>query len=289
MIRSLFRAKRTSVIAHLGAHKTATSLLQKYFKEKKRYYSKRDLHCITRAEVSDYISWGNVVTENPQSLNGYLRSCASRSGASRLFFSNENALGKPFRQASGLYPQNKKIIPGFVKAFEGFDVRIVYSIRPQWDFLTSYYLQKIHQGEYLSFDEFIQTLNLERLSWKPIIENLVEGFGREAVSVLDFCTISEGQTKFIEAFVRDNFTPPIRPDLSYDQVHNASISARGLEIALRVNPLLKPGESGKVRRFLQQNFSNRTESRPDLMPKELKNQLMDMYAGEYEELTSGKF
>lgn len=72
------------------------------------------------------------------------------------------------------------------------------------------------------------------------------------------------------------------------KVHNPSISDRGLHIALRINPLLKPGwdEVGKVRKFLQNNFSNLNEPRPHLLTDAMKDELMELYADEYVRLVA---
>ena len=95
-----------TVIAHLGAHKTATSLVQKYFRSKKDYYLAQDLLFITRAEISPYISWGDFVIKEPEKLEDYIGNRLHKSGASQVLFSNENALGRPFKKVPGLFAKS---------------------------------------------------------------------------------------------------------------------------------------------------------------------------------------
>jgi hypothetical protein len=269
--------KKKTVVAHLGAHKTATSLVQKYFREKKKYYADQGVACLTRSEISPFISWGDRVIEDPSVLAKGIKKKTRKSTGSTILFSNENALGKPLRDKPGLYPSHAKIIPAFAKALNDFQPRIVYSIRPQWEFLESYYLQMVHQGYFLTFNQFIDEIDLTQLQWSPIIDRLNETFGKENVIVLDFGLIRQGQDVFLADFIKRCISPNVKPDLEYDEVHNASISDRGLQMALRINPLLKAGETGVVRRFLQANFSNLTEPRPTLMSEKMKARYQDEY------------
>ncbi|WP_386685104.1 hypothetical protein [Loktanella sp. R86503] len=277
-------SRKVKLIAHLGAHKTATSLVQSYFLTKQDYYLTQGLNFISRSDISPHISWGDRVIECPQGIQDCVSTAMKVRGVTSVLFSNENALGKPFRKAPGLYPEHDKIIAAFAKAFDSFDANIVYTIRPQYSFLESYYLQRIHQGDSLSFGDFIKGIDLDRLHWTPIVDALKREFGADRVTVIDFELIRQGQMRFIQEFVSRTISPDITVDTDYDSVKNPSISARGLEIALRVNPLLEKGEKGLMRKFLQANFSNQTEPRPVLMDDELRDNLIAKYQSEYREL-----
>ena len=69
--------------------------------------------------------------------------------------------------------------------------------------------------------------------------------------------------------------------------HNRSISARGLSMALAVNPHLRTGdERTALRRFLQTHFSNTDFPRPVLLEPEEKAALWADYRADYEELVA---
>lgn len=272
------------LIAHLGAHKTATSLLQKYFKAKSSFYQAQGIKFLTRSQVSPHIAWGDRIVKNPESLRGLLKSEARKSRAKTLMFSNENALGRTFPRREGLYPNHAEILKGLKDACAGFDTQIVYGIRPQVDFLQSYYLQRIHQGEYMTFNQYISKIDLDTISWVPIVECMKEHFGEQNVTILDFRQIKKGQIAFIKSFLEATVGADIKVDEDYEEVHNPSISDRGLQMALRVNPLLKKSERGTMRAFLQANFSNQTDPRPLLVSEELREQLNTRYGAEYDAL-----
>lgn len=275
-----------TLIAHLGAHKTATSLVQKYFKAKSRHYTAQGVKFLTREQVSPYISWGDKIVKKGDKFRDYLIESAGKTKAKNIMFSNENVLGKPFPEKKGLYPHHEPILKALKDATGAFDTKIVYGIRPQADFLQSYYLQRVHQGDFMTFNQFLDDIDLDTISWRPMVECMKDTFGAKNVIILDFNLIKMGQMAFIQHFLDVTVGKGINVDEDYEEVHNPSISDRGLQIALRVNPLLRKGETGNVRRFLQTHFSNLTEPRPILMSEELKAQLHERYGAEYQELIS---
>jgi len=275
---------KKTLVAHLGAHKTATSLVQKYFKAKTKYYRKQGIQFLSREQVSPYISWGDKIVKNGDKFRDYLNEQAAKTTADHLMFSNENILGRPFPDREGLYPNHEPIVKSLKAATGAFNTKIVYGIRPQVDFLQSYYLQRVHQGDFMTFNQFLDEIDLDTISWRPMIECLQDTFGKDNVIVLDFSLIKMGQNKFIQHFLDVSIRPGIVIDEDYDEVHNPSISDRGLHLALRINPLLRKGETGNVRRFLQTYFSNQTEPRPVLMSESVKADLNARYDAEYQDL-----
>lgn len=273
-----------TLIAHLGAHKTATSLVQNYFNTTADHFEEQGLKYLTRNAVSPYISWGDRIVKKGDAFRAYLNGAAQETEAPVLMFSNENALGRPFPRRKGLYPGSEPIVQALRDVTQDFDVKIVYSIRPQVDFLQSYYLQLIHQGGFMTFNQFLDGINLKSISWRPVIESLQNHFGAQNVKVLDFGLIEKGQAAYIKHFLEAAVGPGFQVDEDYAVVHNPSISDRGLQLALRMNPLLKSNETGLVRKFLQANFSNLTEPRPLLVSEDLRKKLKRLYGAEYDAL-----
>lgn len=93
-------------------------------------------------------------------------------------------------------------------------------------------------------------------------------------------------TSLVQRYFRDKRAYYAKPELDYETIQNSSISDRGLQLALRMNPLLEPTETNVVRRFLQEHFSNRTEPRPNLMAPDLKRELQNRYGDEYKALVA---
>lgn len=276
---------RHRIICHCGAHKSATSLIQNYTKREKKYLAKNGIVFHRRGQTRDLLGWGTEVIQNGDALAKFLEEGSKAQGATESAFSNENIFGPPLApKGKCLYPKHEPIVKALATALKDFDVRIVYYIRPQVAFLQSYYLQTVHQGKYHTFEQFMEQYSVDCLSWRPLIENLQKVFGKDNVIVGDFRTIKEGQTSFLTKFFDAAFENKVTVDDTYEAEHNISLSDRGLHMALRINPLLKPGETGLVRRFLQDNFNNKTGQRPTLLTDQLRSDLESRYGQEYEDL-----
>lgn len=276
-----------TVICHLGAHKTATSLIQKYFADKRKEYRKLGVSAIPREDISKASSWGTKVVSNPKALRNLVSSHLDRDGIDYALMSYEDMLRRPFiDEETGLYPRRHQPLQAMADALKGYKVKLVYFIRPQVDFVPSYYVQLIQEGGYFTFEQFLEKQDLDQLSWQPVVDSFVKTFGEDNVHIGDFRTIKEGQEKFLKRFV-EALMPGVDGDYEYGSVHNVGLSARGLHIALRINPLLKRDkatrETRKVRNFLQENFSSLNEPKPVLLSEEVREQLM-RYSGEYDQI-----
>ncbi len=274
------------VVIHVGAHKTGTSLVQRYFSDQPRRTRARGIGLITRDDASNrLVGWGDIVHEHPEILRSRLEEEMAKR-PSVVFMSLENTLGRPFLpDRPGLYPDASRGVEGLAKACDGFDTHVVFYVRPIVDFLESYYLQTIQQGAWHSFQDWYDTLSGPH-SWTPAVTALDDTFGAHRVLVGDFGEIALGQNQFLQQFMtRAGLPQP--PTVEYEPVRNRSLSARGLQIALSINPHLSSAqERRETRLFLQKHFSNQLEERARPIPEELRRAIQDETSAEYEALAA---
>ena len=115
---------------------------------------------------------------------------------------------------------------------------------------------------------------------------LRDAFGAENVEIMDFRRIKEGQDAYLRYFF-SLADPGLDVPIAYSPTRNASISARGLDLALAANRFLTNGTERKsMRVFLQTHFSNRDYPRPVLLSDEQKHSLQQRYGAEYDELVA---
>ncbi len=296
-------AKSPNVVLHLGAHKTATSLIQLYLKRRPRELRRMGVVALSREECTDGIGWGYLPRTEPSRLQAAVEQASRRpyelkggvvlpsalnsvAGRPRtVIVSYENALWKPFRADGGpMYPRAPGYALSLANCLERYSPRVIYYIRSQEEFLESYYLQTVHEGGTASFVEWMQAVNLERLSWSRVVDSLAAAFGPERVTLKDFAELRKGANAFLADFLH-TCDPSLNPTVSFKQKRNISISQRGLEIAMAINPHLETVvERQTTRRFLQRNFNNTTSPRPVLLDEETKAAVRERYAAENREL-----
>lgn len=270
---------------HVGIHKTGTSTLQTYcFRHYEELLHNR-LLVLDRNEMRDYTGWGATVAEKPQAMMARIKQLRTSDGYDALFGSSENLLGKMFeRRLPGLYPNAAANLSALARAIRHCRGRVIISIRPQHALLESYYLQTIHQGGFETFPRFLDRIDLDQLSFRPIIDAAHEAFGSENTVVIDFRTIKEGEDKYVQRFfaaVSPQFDVPV----SVRHSKNRSISRKGLALALAINPNITSNTQREAsRRFLQRYFSNVDYPRPVLLTPEQMGWLNDRYSAEYDEI-----
>lgn len=280
-----------ALVLHLGAHKTGTSLVQKYLRDKEAACQKAGIWPMPRGEGDEFIGWGRAaeVEAGAEGLRARIAEAETR-GTRWFVLSHENALGRPFRQdAPHLYPDVARHGAN-LKAALGADRpwRVVYYIRSQAAFLESYYLQTVHEGAWHDFDTYMMGLGLHGFSWRPLYESLCDLFGAENVVLRSFDEdIAAGQAAYLERFLTAATAADLGPfgAFAYKPVRNPSIGDRGLELARGINPMLRsPAERKLMRKFLQEHFSNRDYPRPVLLSETARAEMRERYEAENAEL-----
>lgn len=288
------------VVLHLGAHKTGTSLIQKYLRDRPAELARMRLTFLTRTTANDVLGWGMKPLESPERLRDAVHQAAGcrvimghrvpmpralpliAGGAVRtVVVSHENALGRPLiDDTPGLYPRAAQRLGGIVDALPGHQLRLVYYLRSQAEFLESYYLQMIHQGSSATFREWLSEVDLDAVSWSPLVEALAAAVGADNLVVKDFAEIKRGQNHFLEDFLR-TCDPRLDPHVDYPEARNRSVSARGLKFALAMNPWLETEAERKAARvWLQTHFNNTTGPRPELFSGAESAALRERYDAE---------
>lgn len=273
---------RPKVILHFGAHKTGTSLIQKYMRDRASELSKRRIGFIQRSDLDDFIGWGSRFANNPDTLRQKLEEIAE-AGCKHIAVSHENSLGKPFvNGSSSLYGQALPRINAYVGALRDFDLTFIYYLRCQWEFVESYYIQKVHQGSSESFEDWYKSIRGHNfLSWRPLVEVMRNSAASSGV-IKDFASILEnGQEWYIGDFFAVFVELNDIPSVNYKTKRNISVGESGLAMLRAANAFaVNCSERKLLRKFFQANFNNLKYPRPSLLKPEQMDRIKAMYSNE---------
>ncbi len=273
-------------VCHIGAHVTGAPQVQRYLREHTDDLERQGLHHLPRGLMSKLVGMGPKLVAEPDRLGREVRAALRRPGIDGLLVSHENLIGRPFTDAGGgLYPDARPTLEALRKMVEPYDCTLVLSVRPQADFLESYYLRMVNAGEWDTFDTWVGKLNLDDISWLPLHEHLVEVFGAD-VRVLDYAKVESDAVAQVREFFR-LIRADLPPDLHVAPVRNLRHSQKGLRMALAANPYLRdPDERASLRAFLHRSFSDRDYPRAALLTGEQRAALDDRYGAEYQRLVA---
>ncbi len=241
------------IILHLGAHKTGTTSCQRELLASKALLEEKKMSLIV--ETATIRGGKDVSFLMSDEYSDYLRGIFSQrldQGFETVVYSYEGNLGNPFplNAQGGIYPQGKTGIQLIEKATQGlFDERkILFSVRKPSDFIESYYLQIVKEGNAITFPEFMRRFLSLNTSWKELLTHLGESFGYQNVDLVNY---SDGRkTHDFEEILGLKL---VKPGVE----HNPSYGQKAVGIALHVLPKLStPKQKQKLRTFLTEVFSD---------------------------------
>lgn len=276
------------VTLHLGAHKTGTTLLQRYLSINRETLAAKRIGVMLLREVTSHLgSWTRELTGDTSRFAAGIKEHEDK-GHKHLVISCEDLLGPAFaKRATGIYPQASPRLESLARLLQGHDTQAVLYLRPQSEFLSSWYLQTVNMGNSTPFPEWYAGLKIQTLSWEPLVASVRKLFGAEKSRIEDFRSIRNGAEAYIESFAKKSGIPfPLK--MPKENFQNVSLGDKGLEIALHVHPLLNGEERKKMRRFLQKNFSNADYPRPVLLTADETEELNRKWMPEYERLVAAR-
>jgi len=197
-------------------------------------------------------------------------------------FSNEYSFILSFEGFSGDLKQgyrNAPIVASILKEItDGFDVYIIVYLRRQDSFLESTYTQFIHQGESLSFPDFIKCYDSSCFDWYSLLTTFAESFEKEKLFVRRYeKQYLPDQDSLIDSFasiIKSSALQKVRMKKS----HNVGYDRDTLEIARLCNPYLEQSERKILRRILQASRTRLPlQIYSFLLPDERRN-ILDRYS-----------
>lgn len=232
---------------HIGTHKTGSTAIQRAFKADEKAIRKEGL---VRLRSCDRIALPSLDAKELEAMAASLREEAGGQAGRSMHFlmTSEGFSGDPMTG----YADAPVIASRLRAVTHGFDARIILFLRRQDDFIESWYTQRIHEGRSESFEEFLQLIRLEDLSWLRLAEAYATEFGRANIIVrryhkafyhepadllADFCGIVGVRKELIAR--------------SLGRVRNQGFSKEAVELARFCNPHLDKERQKQFRQLLQ--------------------------------------
>jgi hypothetical protein len=165
---------------HIGAHKTATSHLQRTLKNNEGFCSDKGLTYLPNDLFRKYLSpiekrlkkkglLGRCQTE----FHNILEECIG--DQERLFLSEENilVLAKPFGNGH-LYPKAEAKFKRVRDLIGPEPINVYLAIRDYAQFIPSIYIEHIRNFKYVSFEDFMGQVDWQCGSWISLIERIAK-------------------------------------------------------------------------------------------------------------------
>jgi hypothetical protein len=255
-----------TIILHLGAHKTATTSAQNWCRNNLTELRRHGLVYVdhTHKEYSSYriirgtcqAAHGEFALENAAAKHAMLRSSLQRhlslASVNHVIIPWEIFLGEPYYQGDiRLYPKLPESVDALARLFDGFIVRVIYTIRDQWSFMNSWYQQLQKMGRPLAPEVYREWAMTADLSWSPIIATLRSAFGEGDVEVLYYSSPNILQ-RILHAYGM-----PTNSNSGVENVFkNKGWPTQAMDIAAFAMPLLTVQQAARLRDLLDKGFAD---------------------------------
>lgn len=164
--------------------------------------------------------------------------------------------------------------------------KIVMSIRPQRDLLTSTYTHFVHRHrEERDFADWLKAeVDLDRLLWNPAMNAFRAEFGRENVVGVSLAVTKEiGMDGFIGMMLDALELGHLRLPVSVQQVHNPSPSDRAVDLCRLMNrEVINPRKSETINTHIVDTFPVSEFGKFVAKDLQLNDDLVERYAADHD-------
>lgn len=284
----------SKIYIHLGAHKSASTTLQKNLRlntdilsqrHNLAYYASKEIHTSDlglhfRQLSRSLLNEKKDLSCSQEKAKREVDRLVGLSSGKDLFLSWEGFLGhSSLDKYKGIYTHSLQVAQSLKTIFSEYEVECLLVVRRQDSFLESCYLQQIKENRSLSFDEFTAEINVDRLSWLDVVLNFEKVFGNN-IAVCPFEYIKKSGAKgFIE------YCMSALMDIDFDassfelvEQANASFSMEGVSLSRELLPQISSKRRSEFNRILFSEFSSKTGTKAKFFSEFEKNLILNKEA-----------
>lgn len=279
-----------NIVVHIGAHKTASTLLANALRADRKRLRKTDVSILFRGAMKEmeFFKELNRIKRGRVKNGETLPSDSAKQEIEMLLkekvgvlvLTNEDLMSE--LDFDKFFPQPEASAKYMVDVFGGRKLKLVLYVRNQIEYIESIYIQKVQVGKAGTFDEFISKGLPTNLDWYSIIKCIQKLSDDVEIVVVPYESIHSGVDRFYQNFLTIAGVPEpesfaVDKSSSGGRRANRSFSSKAIEIFNLVSPVLDEKELSEMRVFLQDKFSIEHYPRPRLLNNEQKKQVSNMY------------
>jgi sulfotransferase family protein len=291
----------TDVYLHLGAHKTGTKYQQAWLAANREFLAAQGSRFVPGRRIqADVRRWRwNPSRENiPPSLPKLFTELTNLRRRSCVL-SWEGMLGPMDLKATRtIYPHSRVILEVLHDQLRDSNTKVAYAVRDYGDWVESSYKWMVRLNRSYTFEEYMEGVELDALTWVTTVTAMRELFGAENVLVWSHEAYRRDSATGDEELLR--FLYGADADLSKvkrldSEERNTSPNAKGFEFARGVHHLLEQSDlfskadrkhlNPLLRRFVTQHFDREFDPEPPVFLDETtRKYLTSRYEADCREL-----
>lgn len=165
----------TKIHMHLGAHKTASTHLERMIRHNIELLELKDVRSPVKREVREKFTRRLIKNGKPTDLTSEDPALVEMIGSPETFvLCDENVPGVPKRvlQNGVFYPNASFRLSRAVEVLRDHPISFFIGIRNPAAFITSCYCETIRTNRFMPFSEFVDRRELHNLRWTNLVEEI---------------------------------------------------------------------------------------------------------------------
>lgn len=174
------------LVLHIGAHKTATSYMQKKLAINIDLMARRGLHYepldVMRKEFTP------ILNDRQAERSEWMIGLRDRTRTTDVLLSEENILGVPgdIVREGHYYVWAKSRLKRTCKLLDAETPEIFLALREYSGFTVSMYSEYIRHRQFLKFSEYLEIYEKSAFSWIRVVDEIFQAVPRAKLTVWDF-------------------------------------------------------------------------------------------------------
>lgn len=202
------------MILHIGAHKTATSYMQKKLALNVELLKRRNIHFDPLETVRKEFT--PILNDRATPANEWIRELRGTARSMNVLLSEENIMGVPgdLVREGQYYVWARSRLSRVRELLEADRPEIFLALRDYSAFTVSMYSEYIRHRAFLKFEEYLEIYEATAFSWVRVIDDIFQAIPDARLSVWDFGhfrTLEKGVFQAMLGFDPDILENPVGP------------------------------------------------------------------------------
>jgi hypothetical protein len=277
--------REPTIVLHVGAVPTASWLIQRCLTGKRAAWPP-NTHPLSAAILRRDIGSGQPLVADPEGFSRTLRQAFSEPGID-VVIGSRPMLGRAFGgpSGSGLHAEADDTIQALADATRPYRRVIILSVCPQVQLLEMHLEEAIAGTGATRLDTWLDSVDLDNLSWLPVHDKLTTALGSESVIVHSFRRTQKGRVDFLRDFLAAGGLQLPDAEAKRTPAPNPRLSQTGWRLAIAADAhLVSNKQRADLRTFLLRNFSELDGPVGAVLTDDQRSALHQRYDSELEAL-----
>jgi hypothetical protein len=277
--------REPTVVLHVGAVPTASWLIQRCLTGRRAAWPP-NTYTLSAAALRRDIGSGQALVADPAGFSRTLRD-AFREPHIDVVVGSRPLLGRAFGgpPGSGLHAEADETIQALADVTSPYRRVIVLSVCPQAQLLEMRFEEAVAGAGTLRLDTWLDSVDLENLSWLPLHAKLTAAFGTEGVVVHHLRRTQGGRVDFLRNVLAAAGLQPSDAQARRTPAPNPRLSQTGLRLAIAADEhLVSNQQRADLRTFLLRHFSELDGPPATVLTDDARHALHQRYDSELETL-----